>query len=105
MQLARLWREHLAAGCPTEVAGVEIAGSDARSLDAEITACASALICRKMTVDGRMERRLTEIATALADKLAHHGEADTDEPAVAAYYARLNELVSAVLVESQSGSA
>ena len=44
MQLARLWREHLAAGCPTEVAGVEIAGSDARALDAEITACASALI-------------------------------------------------------------
>ena len=28
MQLARLWREHLAAGCPTEVAGVEIAGSE-----------------------------------------------------------------------------
>jgi hypothetical protein len=104
MQLARLWREHLAAGCPTELAGVEIAGSDARSLDAEITACASALICRKMTVDGRMERRLTEIRTALADKLARCGQADTVEPA-AAYYARLNELVGAVLVESQSGQA
>ena len=103
MQLARLWREHLAAGCPTEVAGVEIAGSDARVLDAEITACASALICRKMTVDGRMERRLTEIRTALADKLAHHGHADAGEPVVAAYFARLNELVGAVLVESQSG--
>jgi hypothetical protein len=37
--------------------------------------------------------------------LAHHGEADTDEPVVAAYYARLNELVSAVLVESHSGQA
>src|ERR1700731_3997549 len=70
MQLARLWREHLAAGCPREVAGVELAGSDARALDAEITACASALICRSMTVDSRMERRLTEIRTALADKLA-----------------------------------
>src|ERR1700742_930331 len=104
MQLARLWREHLAAGCPTEVTGVEIAGSDARALDAEITACASALVCRKMTVDGRMERRLTEIRSALADKLAH-AAADTDEPVVAAYYARLNELVSAVLVESQSGQA
>ena len=100
MQLARLWREHLAAGCPTEVAGVEIAGSDARALDAEITACASALICRKMTVDGRMERRLTEIRTALADK-----QADASGPVAAAYYARLNELVSAVLVESQSGQA
>jgi len=100
MQLARLWREHMAAGCPTELAGVEIAGSDARALDAEITACASALICRKMTVDGRMERRLTEIRTALADKQAY-----ADEPVTAAYYARLNELVSAVLVESQSGQA
>jgi len=100
MRLARLWREHLAAGCPIEVAGVEIAGSDARALDAEITACASALICRKMTVDGRMERRLAEISTALADK-----QAGTDEPVAAAYYARLNELVSAVLVESQTGRA
>jgi len=103
MQLARLWREHLAAGCPAEVAGVEIAGSDARVLDAEITACASALICRKMTVDGRMERRLTEIRTALEEKLAHCGQADTGEPAT--YYARLNELVGAVLVESHSGRA
>src|SRR3954463_7111921 len=100
MQLARLWREHLAAGCPTEVAGVEIAGSDARALDAEITACASALICRKMTVDSRIERRLTEIRSALADKLAHYGHADSEEPVAAAYYTRLNELVSAVLVES-----
>ena len=102
MQLARLWREHLAAGCPTEVAGVEIAGSDARALDAEITSCASALICRRMTVDGRMERRLTDISTALAAKL---GGADTEAPEVTAYYARLNELVSAVLVESHSGQA
>lgn len=100
MRLARLWREHLAAGCPIEVAGVEIAGSDARALDAEITACASALICRKMTVDSRMERRLAEISTALADK-----RAGTDEPVAAAYYARLNELVSEVLVESHAGRA
>jgi hypothetical protein len=100
MQLARLWREHLAAGCPNEVASVEIAGSSARALDAEITACASALICRSMTVDGRMERRLTEIRTALADK-----QADAEEPSAAAYYARLNELVGAVLVESRSGRA
>jgi hypothetical protein len=100
MQLARLWREHLAAGCPREVAGVEIAGSDAHALDAEITSCASALICRKMIVDSRMERRLTEIRTALTDK-----QAGTDEPVAAAYFARLNELVGAVLVESQSGRA
>jgi hypothetical protein len=100
MQLARLWREHLAAGCPAEAAGVEIAGSAARDLDSEITACASALICRKMTVDSRMERRLAEIRTALAVK-----QAGTAEPAIAAYYARLNELVSAVLVESQAGRA
>lgn len=95
-----MWREHMAAGCPREVEGVEIAGSDARALDAEITACASALICRKMVVDGRMERRLAEIQTALADK-----QAGTEEPAAAAYFARLNELVSAVLVESQAGRA
>jgi hypothetical protein len=88
----------MAAGCPTELTGVDIAGSEARALDAEITACASALICRRMTVDSRMERRLTEIRTALADKQAH-------TPVAAAYYARLNELVGAVLVESQSGRA
>jgi hypothetical protein len=99
MQLARLWREHLAAGCPIELAGVEIAGSDARALDAEITSCASALICRSMTVDSRMERRLTEISTALADK-----QADAQAP-IAAYYARLNELVSAVLTASRTGQA
>jgi hypothetical protein len=99
MQLARLWREHLALGCPTELAGVQIAGSDARVLDAEITACASAMICRSMTVDSRMERRLSEISAALADK-----QTDTRDPA-AAYYARLNELVSAVLVASRTGRA
>jgi hypothetical protein len=58
-----------------------------------------------MTVDSRMERRLTEVRTALADKLARYGQADTAEPVAAAYYARLNELVSAVLVESQLGQA
>jgi hypothetical protein len=99
MQLARLWREHLAAGCPRELAGVEIAGSDARALDAEITACASAMICRKMIVDGRMERRLTQIRTALAGK-----QANAEEP-VATYFARLNQLVGAVLVESRDGTA
>ena len=49
-----------------------------------------------------MERRLTEIRTALTEKLE---EADNGEPVVTAYYARLNELVSAVLVESHSGQA
>ena len=99
MQLSRLWQEHLKAGCPRELAGVEIAGTDARALDAEITACVSALLTRRMTVDGRIERRLTEIKTALKDK-----QADPQEP-VAQYCARLNELVSAVLVESRGGRA
>ena len=99
MELSRLWREHLAAGCPSELAGVEIAGIDARALDAEITACASALICRAMNVDSRMERRLIEISTALAGK-----QAQASEP-VATYCARLNELVSAVLVASRAGQA
>src|SRR5579871_1315086 len=99
MQLARLWREHLAAGCPRELAGVEIAGSDARTLDAEITACASALICRATKVDGRMEKRLHEIRAALLDQ-----QTRADEP-IAAYCARLNELVSAVLIESRAPDA
>lgn len=97
MQLARLWREHLAAGCPRELTGVEIAGSDARTLDAEITACVSALICRSMTVDERIERRLAEIREALVSK-----QAQADEP-VATYYARLNKLVGAMLTESRTG--
>jgi len=99
MQLASVWREYLAAGCPSELAGVEIAGSDARELDAEINACVSALICRSMIVDERIERRLTEIALALADK-----QAGAAEP-VASYCERLNRLVGAVLTESRAGRA
>ncbi len=99
MQLTRLWREHMAAGCPSELSGVEIAGSDARELDAEITACVSALLCRSLTVDGRIERRLVEISSALSDK-----QAETDEP-VAGYCARLNQLVSAMLTETRAGGA
>jgi hypothetical protein len=99
MQLSRLWREHLEAGCPTELTGVEIAGTDARALDAEITACVSALLTRTITVDGRIERRLTEIKTELTRR-----QAGAKEP-VAQYCARLNKLVSAVLVESRGGHA
>ena len=99
MQLARLWCEHLAAGCPSELAGVEIAGSDARALDAEISACVSALICRSMTVDERIERRLGDISQALIGK-----QAEADAP-VAAYCGRLNRLVSAVLTQSRAGQA
>ena len=99
MQLSRLWREHLEAGCPSELTGVEIAGTDARVLDAEITACVSALLTRTITVDGRIERRLTEISTALNDKQA------VAKAPVAQYCARLNKLVSAVLVESRGGRA
>ncbi len=97
MQLARLWREHMAAGCPRELSGVEIAGSDARELDAEITSCVSALLSRSLTVDGRIERRLAEISVALSDK-----QSQAEEP-VASYCARLNELVSAVLTETRAG--
>lgn len=100
MQLSRLWREHLDAGCPAEMTGVEIAGTDVRELDAEITACVSAFLARSITVDGRIERRLTEISSALADKKA----AAADVP-VAQYCDRLNRLVSAVLVESKAGRA
>jgi len=99
MQLAHIWREHVAAGCPADLAGIEIAGSDARALDAEITACVSAMVCRCLTVDERILRRLMEISSALSDK-----EGDSDEH-VAAYCARLNRLVSAALSESRAGRA
>ncbi len=89
----------MAAGCPRELSGVEIAGSDARELDAEITSCVSALLSRSLTVDGRIERRLAEISVALSDK-----QSQAEEP-VASYYARLNELVSAVLTETRAGRA
>ncbi len=97
MRLARLWRDHLAAGCPGELVGVEIAGTDARELDAEITACVSALLTHTLKVDGRIERRLTEVSAELARKQT------SAEPPVAAYCARLNALVSAVLTESKTG--
>ena len=100
MPLSRLWREHLEAGCPSELAGVEIAGTEARTLDAEITACVSALLTRAMTVDGRIERRLTEIRSALYDK-----RIETADTPVGQYCERLNKLVSAVLVESKGGRA
>ena len=100
MQLSRLWREHLEAGCPIELAGVEIAGTDARALDAEITACVSALLTRTITVDGRIERRLTEIKSELSRK--QNGD---QAPPVAQYCERLNKLVSAVLVEHRGGHA
>ena len=100
MPLSRLWREHLEAGCPSELTGVEIAGTEARTLDAEITACVSALLTRSMRVDGRIERRLTEISTALSDK-----RLETADTPVAQYCERLNKLVSAVLIESKGGRA
>ena len=99
MLLSRLWREHLEAGCPREMTGVEIAGTEARALDAEITACVSALLTRTITVDGRIERRLNEISTALI-----HKQMDAQAP-VAKYCERLNKLVSAVLVQSRGAHA
>jgi hypothetical protein len=100
MQLARLWREHLQAGCPNCLNGIEIAGSDARALDAEITACVSAFLTHTLKVDGRIERRLSEISSAL-----RRAETSADQQDVAAYCARLNQLVSAVLTESRAGRA
>jgi hypothetical protein len=97
MQLARLWRQHLAAGCPRELKGVEIAGTDARALDQEITSCVSALLTHTLQVDERIERRLAEVSADLARR-----QVDAEQP-VAAYCARLNELVSAVLTESKVG--
>ena len=99
--LSRLWREHLqAGGCPSELAGVEIAGTEARTLDAEITSCVSALLTRTIKVDGRIERRLAEISHALTDKRTEAADTPVGE-----YCERLNKLVSAVLIESKGGRA
>jgi hypothetical protein len=52
-----------------------------------------------MTVDERIERRLADISDALASK-----QAQAEAP-VAAYCARLNRLVGALLTESRHGRA
>ena len=74
-----------------------IAGTDARALDAEITACVSAFLTHTLTVDGRIERRLVEVSADLSRRQS------SAQPPVAAYCARLNQLVSAVLTESSAG--
>jgi hypothetical protein len=94
MQLSQMWREHLQAGCPLEVRGLDIAGTQIGELDAEITACVSACVAHALKMDSRIERRLQDIAHALEDYQ------DQATPEVAAYCTRLNKLVSAVLVNA-----
>ena len=92
MPLARLWREHLEAGCPSGLQGVEIAGSDVVALDAAVTAYVSAVVTRTcLDTDEAVSRRLDEIHTALEQTRAH-----APEP-VAVYGTRLNYLVAAAL--------
>jgi hypothetical protein len=67
MQLSQMWREHLQAGCPPEMRGLNIAGTAASALDAEITACVSACVTHSLKMDSRIERRLHDIAHALED--------------------------------------
>ena len=93
MQLSQMWREHLQAGCPPEMRGLNIAGTAARELDAEITACVSASLTHSLKMDSRIERRLHDIAYALE-------HVEPASPEVAAYCSRLNKLVSAVLVSA-----
>ncbi len=80
--------------------GVEIAGTNAQELDAEITSCVSAVLTRRLKVDGRMERRLVDISSALSDK-----EAAADSVIAAEYCHRLNQLVNTVLTETRAGRA
>ncbi len=94
MQLAQMWREHLQAGCPPAIRGMNIAGTAASALDAEITACVSACVTHSLKMDSRIERRLQDISHALEDV---RGQGD---PELAAYCSRLNNLVSAVLVNA-----
>lgn len=93
MQLSQLWREHLQAGVPPETRGLAIAGTAARDLDAEITACVSACVTHSLKMDSRIERRLHDISNALEHM-------PDSSPEVAAYCSRLNKLVSAVLVNA-----
>ena len=93
MQLSQMWREHLQAGYPSEMRGLNIAGTAARELDAEITACVSACVTHSLKMDSRIERRLHDIAHALE-------HVQPASPEVAAYCSRLNKLVSAVLVNA-----
>jgi hypothetical protein len=93
MQLSQMWREHLQAGCPPEMRGMNIAGTAAGALDAEITACVSACVSHSLKMDTRIERRLHDISHALEHM-------DSVTPEVAAYCSRLNKLVSAVLVNA-----
>jgi len=94
MQLSQMWREHLQAGCPPEMRTFNIAGTTARELDAEITACVSACVTHSLKMDSRIERRLHDISSAL-ETMQGQGS-----PEVAAYCTRLNKLVSAVLVNA-----
>jgi hypothetical protein len=94
MQLSQMWREHLQAGCPPEIRGLNIAGTQVSALDAEITACVSACVTHQLRMDSRIERRLHDIAHALEDAQMQ------STPEVAAYCTRLNKLVSAVLVNA-----
>lgn len=93
MRLSQMWREHLQAGCPPEMRGLNIAGTAARELDAEITACVSACVTHSLKMDSRIERRLHDIAQALEN-------VEPASPEVAAYCSRLNKLVSAVLISA-----
>lgn len=93
MHLSQVWREHLQAGCPPEIRTLNIAGTQARELDAEITACVSACVAHSLKMDARIERRLHDIASALE-------RFEPATPEAAAYCSRLNKLVSAVLVNA-----
>jgi len=99
MQLSQMWREHLQAGCPPEIRGMNIAGTAVRELDAEITACVSACVSHSLKMDSRIERRLHDIAHAL------ESFQDPGHPEVVAYCNRLNRLVSAVLVNAEPMAA
>ena len=92
MPLASLWREHLEAGCPSELQGVQIAGSDVVALDAEVTAYVSAVVTQTCSnTRGQVSQRLEEIREAL-----EHLAPNAPQP-LAAYCSRLNCLVTAAL--------
>ena len=99
MQLSQMWREHLQAGCPPEMRGLNIAGTAASALDAEITACVSACVTHSLE-DGFADRAPPARHRACARR--HEGQGT---PEVAAYCIALNKLVSAVLVNAGPGGS
>ena len=91
MQLSQMWREHLQAGCPPEMRGLNIAGTAASALDAETSSLspdaaftamidgktildlAEGLQVRRVRVMGANRIELTGFSEPMRDRLRAYG--------------------------------